>query len=231
MTARTFLSNTNVQINLLSVDEKCSWTPNSDDYKNDLVSHCIYNDHCWEPFQTEITIELFKKLKNKIFIDIGAHIGYYSLFAIFHKFKVKAYEQNSNIFQILHSNLSSYSDAKIYNEFVTSETTLIDENQQVGLIKIDVEGNEPSIVYGLEPYLRNNQIEALIIEISPKFRPIKEWIDLIEFLNSFGYNSYDIGLSPRRPLESNTNHIDKLSIFDNNILYSINQTNLLFMKT
>jgi hypothetical protein len=230
MVVRTFLSNINLEIILLSVDDKCSWTSESYDYKNDLVSYRIYNYHCWEPFQTEITVELFHKLKNKTFIDIGAHIGYYSLFALFHNFNVKAYEQNYDIFQILHSNLSSFSNAKTFNEFVTSKNSIIDENQQIGLIKIDVEGNEPSIVYGLEPHLKNNQIEALIIEISPKFKPVAEWIDLINYLHSFGYKSYDIGLSPIRVLESDTHHLDSLSLFDTNTLYSIIQTNLLFLK-
>ena len=150
---------------------------------------------------------------------------------MYYGLEVKAYEQNRDIFKILSSNISSFAKAALYNDFVTSQTQVIREGEKVGLIKIDVEGNEPSIVYGLERFLRRGQVEALIIEISPKFQPVQEWLDLINFLKSCGYEAYDIGLSPRRELTSETNHLEKLVVFNSTKLYDISQTNLLFLQS
>ena len=54
---------------------------NIDNEGLDIISRCIEGpDNCWEPFQTEITKELLKDGKN-VFVDVGSHIGYYSLLA------------------------------------------------------------------------------------------------------------------------------------------------------
>ena len=217
-------------IHLLSKNPTCNWASGDFDYCNDLVSHVIFNDHCWEPYQTEIMIELFQKLQNKKFIDIGAHVGYYSIIASHYGWKTKSYEQNEGIFKILSKNLLGNEFALVYNEFVNASTPLFEnDTDKVGLIKIDVEGNEPEIVKGILPYLKRSQVDALIIEISPKFRPVEEWEEMILVLDSLGYTAYDIGLSPRRPLQYDTNHLEKLGKFSIETLKKIDQTNILFL--
>jgi hypothetical protein len=226
-----FSDSDETSIYLLSKDKNCTWIPNDFDYKNDLVSHCIFNDFCWEPYQTEVMIEIYKSLTNKLFIDIGSHIGYYSLIASHFGLNVRAFEQNENIFDILSLNLENKSSVELKNELVHQQTTILNENENVGLIKIDVEGGEPEIIDGLQPFISNYKIDSAIVEISPKFRSLSDLHRLIEIFTSCGYKVYDIGLSEeRRQLNPNTQHLHNLKTFIPDSLNYIHQTNLLFFS-
>ena len=75
------------------------------------------------------------------------------------------------------------------------------------------------------------------MEISPKFDKVYD--TLCTKLHSYGYNIYDIGLSPQRKLQQNTNHlqdldklmvnIDSISEYIQNIPHG--QSNFLFRKS
>ena len=54
---------------------------NSNKEDLDIISKCLETHNCWEPYQTEITKEILKD-GNNIFIDIGSHLGYYSLLSL-----------------------------------------------------------------------------------------------------------------------------------------------------
>ncbi len=232
----TFINFEDKQLDIKTIsDLDKSWEPNSNKQENDLISHILRRDHSWEPYQTEITIELLKKLSNKKFIDIGAHIGYYSLIAASYGWFVESYESNSLYYKIFDDNIICNN----FTELIKSYNIRVDEkishdnisNQKnIGIIKIDVEGAEPEIIQGLTKSLKNQDIDALIIEISPKFRNVEILIQLIQNIHSYGYNYYDLGLSPQRQMNTNTNHLENLSMFDINDLHSIDQTNLLFIK-
>ncbi len=217
------------------VDKTGLWTYNNDKPENDLVSHVLRRDHCWEPYQTEVTIELLKTLQPSIFLDIGAHIGYYSLIAAAYGWSVESYEMNPLYFKILDDNIQDNN----FKELITShkirvapEHTIdsIINGRKIGIIKIDVEGAEPEIIQGLQKSLANQLVDSLIIEISPKFRDHETLIKLIQNIQSYGYNYYDLGLSPQRHLDMHTHHLQQLPPFDIADIYKISQTNLLFIK-
>lgn len=66
----------------------------------DIISKDISYYNCWEPFQTEITKDILKN-GNNIFIDIGHHLGYYSLLASAYNnsvYSIDCNEEYINIF-------------------------------------------------------------------------------------------------------------------------------------
>jgi len=84
-------------------------------YGWDYVSSNIYSYKYWEPYITKIFLEIFECVpKDSVkFIDIGAHIGWYSLLAATNKLNVYAFEpvsKNYDCFKqtILDQNLSDW---------------------------------------------------------------------------------------------------------------------------
>ena len=216
-----------IPIYLLSIDDKCTWKPDDYDYRNDLVSHCIYADHTWEPYQTEIQIELFKQFPSATFIDIGAHVGYYSLIAKHFGLNVVCYEANPDIHAVLSRNVGSDNAVR---EYVNASTPILCGVGESVLIKLDVEGSEPEIVDALVTSGLAHKIQAIIVEVSPKFREIHILLRMIRQLQSLGLQAYDIGLSPRRALQLDTQWLPALVPFDLSKLADIQQTNILFTK-
>jgi hypothetical protein len=202
-------------------------TDTEDNINNDIVSSEIRNHKCWEPFETEIIIELLKKLNNKEFIHIGAHIGYFSIIASSYGFNVNSYECNEVYYKILEMNTKKNNKIKIYNNQITKNNVYnIFKNNNIGIVKLNITGNEPEIIYGMSKFINDNKIDCLITEISPKFRPIEVWIDIINFLSKT-YDIYNIDFSSPRFLNFNTNHIPSLPLFNINLIKDINQTNIL----
>ena len=60
--------------------------------KGEHISDYIRKFNCWESYQSELLLELKRKLSDFIFIDIGANIGYYSLLCATHNIKCLAFE-------------------------------------------------------------------------------------------------------------------------------------------
>lgn len=141
-----------------------------DSINNDLVSMDIRNYKCWEPYQTEIIVELLKKLNNKYFIHLGAHIGYFSLICASYGFNVKSYERRKEYYKILEMNVIKNKNINISNEDIYKNNVykIFKDISNLGLVKLNMAGNEPEIIYGMKNYIENDKIDCIIIEISPK---------------------------------------------------------------
>jgi hypothetical protein len=215
-------------INTLKPDE----TQNEiiDDICNDIVSYELRTFKCWEPYMTEIFIELLKKINNKHFINICSHIGYYSIIAAAYGFNVNSYEPNETFYKLLQMNTEKNKKITIHNTLINKNNVYnISKNNKIGIIKFNISGNEPDIIYGLKEFIYKNFIDCIITEISPKYRPIEEWTDLINFLSE-KYDIYNIEYSNSRFLNVNTNHLSSLSKFNLDSIKDIQQTNILCIR-
>ncbi len=172
----------------------------------DIISKCLENDKCWEPYQTEITKEILKDGKN-IFIDIGAHLGYYSLLASVYDNQTISIDKNTKYLDLFKKTIT-YNKVQNINilEMSIDENFsldfLIDHDTHVKLIKCDIEGCEIEFVDSILERLKNNKIENLILEISPNMRD--NYPEYVMKIKDLGYFVYDIGLSPQRELNSST---------------------------
>lgn len=90
--------------------------------KDKAVSYFLSKENVWEPFETEIMKKFFKS--NTVFIDIGAHIGYYSLLcaSIAKQGKVFAFEPVKENFEILKKN----AQVNNFKNIIISENAISD---------------------------------------------------------------------------------------------------------
>lgn len=213
---------------------------NIKDINYDVISKCLESkNNCWEPYQSEITKEILKN-GNNIFIDVGTHLGYYSLIASSLGNNVIGFDCN-DIYMNLFRNtieLNNFKNIKIIKNKVDSNFSLdryIDVNTKIKLIKCDVEGYEIEFVKSIQTRLENKMIENLILEISPKKR--NNYNKIIKSIFNFGYHVYDIGLSPQRKLNEDTNltslkdkylDLNNINIDNYLLLFPEEQSNFLF---
>jgi len=70
--------------------------------KNEYITHFILENGYWEKHSTELINEILKKNNKILFVDIGANLGYYSLFAASLGVKSVAFEpikKNNELFE------------------------------------------------------------------------------------------------------------------------------------
>ena len=205
----------------------------------DIISYCLEHDKTWEPFQTEITAEILKEDKNGIFIDVGCQLGYYSTLASLIGTKTFSIDSCNSFLTLFNKTITNnnLTNIKIVTESVDENFNLVEHIPSpvnINLIKIDIEGSEKFLINSIDTLLSEKKIKNIIMEISPRLD--KDYDTLCVKLHSYGYKIYDIGLSPQRKLQQNTNHlqdIDKLMVNIDNISEYIqniqhNQSNFLF---
>ena len=217
----------------------------------------------YEPESTKLFEQLAKP--GTSVIDIGAHVGYYSLLAarrIGSEGKVFAFEPEPMNYELLTKNaaLNGYANIKGVNKAVsdqvgantlylskldngrhtlfqqdttqsegtTVETTTIDaflESEgwpDIGLIKIDVEGAELSVLNGMSRLLAKNRSLNMIIELNPALLR-NAAVDPLDFLNRLkqqGFKVYVIDESggPQELSETSVPAlIDRLITADNSV--------------
>ena len=76
---------------------------------------------------------------------------------------------------------------------------VINKNDKILLIKIDVEGFEPEVIEGSLELIKSGNIQHILIEISPKFRKIEDYIKMIFILVQNNYTKI-INLDSRKIL-------------------------------
>tara|TARA_Y100000385_G_scaffold285332_2_gene345064 strand:- start:1925 stop:2686 length:762 start_codon:yes stop_codon:yes gene_type:complete len=216
---------------------------NDDSIGLDIISYSINKYKIWEPYQTELTIEILNEDKDGLFVDIGCQLGYYSIISSIMDIETISIDNSIhvlNLFRktILNNNLKKI---KIYNDTVNENFDLIKYvHSPINLLKADIEGYEKFLFPSIEPLLLDNKIKNLILEISPLLD--NDYSELCKKIYSYGYQIYDIGLSPLRRIKENTNHLQNLEKFKvpiDNIFYYIKnlgnvhgnqQSNFLFRK-
>lgn len=200
----------------------------------DLISNFLEIDNCWKPFQTEIMYEI---LKDKgTFIDVGCHIGYYSILGNILGCKVISIDSNMNYLNLFMKTIrdNELENIEIKNLIISKgmkRNDLILTREKIKLLKISISGNEVDLINCFNEDLSICKIENIIMEITPVRC---NYIGTILKLKNYGYKIYDIGNSPQRSLQKNTNHLSnlkELNIYDlENYLNTLKdgQTNFLF---
>ena len=221
----------------------------------DIINTSIQKFGCWEPDQTEIFIELLlaHDSSSTIFIDVGAHIGYYSIIAATSGYNCISIESNPQTFQRLLESVSLNGlGAKVFaiNAFCSEDgkSPRTIELGQLGIaskviIKTDVEGFEPKVLKPILSWFSRHSVTALIAEASSKYA--STWPDFVSLANQilhYGYCCYDIGNSPDRALTNDhdwfsfssldTRKVDRLyeEVSWSPHLVEVGQTNLLFLS-
>jgi len=179
----------------------------------DIISYCLERDKCWEPFQTEITKEILETNPDGIFIDIGCHLGYYSVLASVIGNKVKSVDACEDFLHMFKDTIkaNNLTNIEIFNTTVDENFKLSDihyDDEKIALIKVDIEGFEDELVNSIECLLDKKKILNLILEISPKLND--KYPSICRKIHNHGYKIFDLGLSHQRPLINDTSHLSDL---------------------
>ena len=146
----------------------------------------------WEPFQSQLFMEKVKK--GNTVVDIGAHIGYYTLLSaklVGPYGHVYAFEPNEARFSLLSQNviLNKYKNVTCVNKAVADfsgkrkllilydgKKDVIDQvalddffkkNATINFIKMDIDGGEVLALHGMRKFLKKTKNIMLMIELWP----------------------------------------------------------------
>lgn len=157
----------------------------------DDVSKTIDLYRIWEPQETQFVEKLLKNVKEKgLFIDIGAHIGWYSRLAYQLGYSVIAYEGDlENMDVLLENNPHIQAIPVWFNEH--SEIKKIPD-KRITLMKIDLEGAEQYAIKCFRDYL--DVIDNMLIEVSPVFNTSYDF--LLHSLKQKGFRAYYLDGKP-----------------------------------
>lgn len=193
------------------------WVPYVDDVQGNKM-YLLKGGDCtqlatfgiYEPFETEI---LKKEIKKGDFVvDVGASVGYYTLlFAkwVGNKGKVFSFEPIPNKFSVLKKNvqINNYHNVMLVQKHVSNKSILnsdinsitLDDyfdhyNNQINLIKMDIEGSEGLALDGMKKFLEKNKNIKILTEFHTselkKFGVEPQ--DFLQTLDHLGFSIYNI---------------------------------------
>lgn len=166
------------------------------------VSRTLLNTGRWEASETATILSILRGgNRAKLVIDIGAHIGWYSIIAAKLGYKVIAYEADAENCEVLGRNalLNQVPQLITINHEWIGEDTIPREFPDTILAKMDIEGNEQYGVQLLSRLLEEKRADWLFLEISPVFND--SYGPLIAILENYGYRAYRDG----KPFDGNLN--------------------------
>lgn len=195
--------NKNIKMNIYDYNEY----KNDYDEGKDLISFCFERDLCWEPYQSEIAKEILE-CGDQLCIDVGSHLGTYSIISSIYGNRTIAIDRNKNVNNIFRKTIGENSLLRInvLDLNITKDTKLktITRENHIRLLKADVGGSENEIYTVFKSKFENKQIDYAMFEITTKYI---EKYKFVEELHKMGYRVFDIGLSPQRKLQTDTEHL------------------------
>lgn len=198
----------------------------------DIISNCIYKKGCWSTLETELLIEIMKGGGHN-FIDLGCHIGFFSVIANSYNNNVLAIDKNENFVSILEETIE---DNNLTN--LNIKNMVIDENvgrkffekyDKIRCVKISLNGQEVGAINLFKNLLKEKKIDYLFINFK---KDVKGYIFLLKVIQKYGYKIYDLGIQVNNKFSEETNHlksINKYSLQNKNLKNYLN--NLEFNET
>jgi hypothetical protein len=174
----------------------------------DAVSWNLDQFRIWEPVETITLLRCMQELPEAVFVDIGAHIGYYSLLALRRGIPTLAIEADLDISRILIDNMKDYEygavrEGRVGSGFAFDWSTLSTPGSDHPdlIVKIDVEGAERDAVALLGGPIKAGRVKYALIEISPRFGP--GYDALVTRMIDRGYRCFEMPpkADPPHPLD------------------------------
>ena len=161
----------------------------------DIISYCIDVQGSWELTETLVVMDILQYgNQDDVVLDFGSHIGWYSMLAAAAGYRVGSFDANAeNIRHLLKSAHLNGVSANIhpYLCWINSDFPDLPGNaERVRLLKVDVEGAEPTVKRICNKLFKAKKIDYAIIEISPTFND--KYPDMVERIANCGYDVYQI---------------------------------------
>jgi FkbM family methyltransferase len=103
----------------------------------------------------------------------------------------------------IHKKNKLNNEAYISKEVGKNKLDNVLKNKKIGFIKIDVEGHEKNVIIGASKIIKKNK-PVLLVEIEEKHTQNKV-VNIINFINTFGYKSYFLDKKELIEIKKNTN--------------------------
>jgi len=195
----------------------------------DIISNCIRKKYCWYKLQTELLIEILKD-GGHTFIDMGSHIGYYSLIASGYENNVLAIDKNKNYLNLLKKTVkdNNLENIKIVNTILDSATdkSLFENFENIKCLKVSLNGAEIGAINLFKNLLKKKKIEYIFLNFN---KNKTGGIFFLKIMKKFGYNIFDLKYGNHNSFDENINHLNNIkdkNITEENLkLYFKNQKN------
>lgn len=161
----------------------------------DDISRTLKLYGVWEPAESKVIRGVLEAGdRSKKVLDIGAHIGWYSLMAARMGYQVMAIEADSENCELLKLNAQLHGikvagtqapEITIYNFWIDQSKKDIQLSGDFELVKIDIEGAEQHAIKMIESSFTKGHVQNLFMEISPVFND--SYPALVEKLRGYGY--------------------------------------------
>lgn len=162
----------------------------------DDVSKTLEATGVWDvPVEARIRAILHEGDRRNTFIDVGAHIGYFSKIAVQMGYTVKAHEGEKENLRLLKLNVPeakaiyTWFDSKLVGKKWCTSCSL---QKKIELIKMDIEGSEEYAVSYFESCI--GVVKNIIMEVSPVFNG--SYPKLVDHLVSLGFAVYELDGTP-----------------------------------
>lgn len=179
----------------------------------DIISNCIYKKGCWSTLETELLIEIMKD-GGYNFVDLGCHIGFFSVIVNCYNNNVLAIDKNKNFLLVLEKTIE---DNNLVN--LNFENMIIDENvgreyfekfDKIRCVKISLNGQEVGAINLFKNLLKVKKIDYIFVNFK---KDTKGYIFLLKIIKKYGYKIYDLGIQQNMKYNEKTNHLDNLETY------------------
>ncbi len=165
------------------------------DKTEDTVSIGLKEYGIWEGWETVLVLEILKTGDNsKIVVDLGSHIGWYSIIAAMNGYKVYAFDESTERIAMLNESArlnNCNNNISCTHIRIDKDTKLpVDFSCGIRFFKCDLDAND---LYAVKLYyhlFKAGMIDYAMIEISPCFN--NSYIELVELIAECGYDVYII---------------------------------------
>lgn len=181
----------------------------------DATSESIDSQGSWEDRDTAVIKPILESSDlDKIVIDAGCHVGWYTVMAANLGYKVVAIDGDAENLRLLKMNLELHdlTDLVEVHHLWFDESTKLKETRSVKLMKIDIEGAERHAIEVFKPLIEAGKVENIYLEVSPEFND--SYPALLAYLKQYYSLFYDDG----RPWDDDYSkgQINLLCRLDNN---------------
>ena len=155
-----------------------------------VVSDAIINMGIWEPWETMFLSSAFARAEPlTLFLDLGAHCGWFSALAASHGLGWIAVENDRRMVRHLRWLQKHTEDGSVSHQFIDQNWGLkLLWGGSALIVKMDLEGNEEHAVRGMWEYFVDGTITHCLMEISPVFND--SYPTLCASLIGLGYEAW-----------------------------------------
>lgn len=162
---------------------------NADDYcpGRDDFHLSVDGVRTWEGFETYIMLKILAYGSGRV-LDFGSNVGWYSILAATCGYNVTAYDCVEEHLEMLNegARLNGLGDMiETRHETFDEHTKPFHFTEEIKFIKIDVEGEERSVIRYCEMLIKERMVEYLLMEISPCFND--SYPRLVRWIVDCGY--------------------------------------------